>query len=54
MNAMPPRPLKIVVPRLFAAELEAQLTVAHELCPYAGLADAAMADLLAYLIQQGG
>lgn len=44
---MPPRPLKIVVPRLFATELEAQLTVPHELVPYAGLADAAMADLLA-------
>ncbi len=44
---MPSRPLKIVVPRLFAAELGAQLTVAHELVPYGGQDDAAMAALLA-------
>ena len=41
------RPLKIVVIRQFAAELGAQLKVPHELVPYGGEDDAAMASLLA-------
>ncbi len=47
MNAIPTRPLKIVVPRLFANELAAQLTGPHELVPFGGQDDAAMAALLA-------
>jgi len=41
------RPLKIVVMRQFSAELGAQLKVPHELVPYGGEDDAAMAALLA-------
>jgi phosphoglycerate dehydrogenase-like enzyme len=43
---MSSRPLRIVVPRQFASELGAQLTVPHELVPFSGLDDAAMAALL--------
>lgn len=41
------RPLNIVVPRMFANELAAQLTVGHTLIPFGGQDDAAMAALLA-------
>lgn len=44
---MSSRPLKIVVLRQFASDLGAQLTVPHELAPFSGLDDAAMAALLA-------
>lgn len=44
---MSARPLKIVVLRQFASELGAQLAVPHELVPYGGQHDAAMAALLA-------
>ena len=40
-------PLKIVVPRLFAPDLGAQLMMPHELVPFSGQDDAAMAGLLA-------
>lgn len=43
---MSPRPLKIVIPRLFASNYEAQLTVPHVLVPFGGENDAAMAALL--------
>jgi len=44
---MASRPLKIVVPRLFAADLGAQLAVPHELIPFAAPDDATMKPLLA-------
>jgi phosphoglycerate dehydrogenase-like enzyme len=44
---MSTRPFKIVAPRMFAAELGAQLTVGHVLVPFGGETDAAMAALLA-------
>ncbi len=43
---MSTRPLKIVVSRMFASELGAQLMVPHELVPFGGQDNAAMAALL--------
>lgn len=44
---MSTRPLRNVVPRPFASDFGARLTVPHELVPFGGENDAAMAALLA-------